>query len=373
MIETYVQTDGRTDRLHLRNSSIELLRIIAILIIIMHHFGVHGVFHVLDSSVNILTVDSFSWQMVFTQLVCWGGEMGNAIFILITGYFMINRSLHWRKLALLLMTMFFYSWVIEAIVYGGNFLPHTFGDLVRETLPVLFGANWFISCYLIFSLFIPFINRFLLALNKKEYESFLLLFFLSLLVLPSFKMVTFFNDAPILFFGLIYACGGYLRLYGSRWTTSEMNRHHLRNFLILLVILLLSILISDVLGIVFHKETFLTTRTNPVIHIVGVPMAISLFLYFLTRPRFYSMRINNIAGTVLGIYLIHDNDLVRKIIWDYILPNLDYIHSSGYILFYFGKVLVVFLICCVIEGARKKWMEPVMQRCLNWIFRVKQN
>lgn len=39
-----------------RNSSIELLRII----IIMHHFGIHGVFHMLDKSYNILIVDNLS-------------------------------------------------------------------------------------------------------------------------------------------------------------------------------------------------------------------------------------------------------------------------------------------------------------------------
>lgn len=57
-----------------RNSSIELLRIIAMIIIIMHHFGIHGVFHMLDKSYNILIVDNLSWQIIFTQIVSWGGE-----------------------------------------------------------------------------------------------------------------------------------------------------------------------------------------------------------------------------------------------------------------------------------------------------------
>ena len=55
-----------------RNSSVELLRIIAMGIIIIHHFGVHGVFHVLDQSQNILMVDNLSWQIIFTQIVSWG-------------------------------------------------------------------------------------------------------------------------------------------------------------------------------------------------------------------------------------------------------------------------------------------------------------
>ena len=42
------QSDRQTDRTRPRNSSLELLRIIAMLVIITHHFGVHGIFHILD-------------------------------------------------------------------------------------------------------------------------------------------------------------------------------------------------------------------------------------------------------------------------------------------------------------------------------------
>ena len=73
------------------------------LVIIACHFGVHGIFHVLEPAKSIFHADMFSWQFAFTQLIDWGGNMGNAIFILITGYFMVNRSVNWKKLVLLLM------------------------------------------------------------------------------------------------------------------------------------------------------------------------------------------------------------------------------------------------------------------------------
>ena len=46
------------------------------IIIIMHHFGIHGVFHMLDKSYNILIVDNLSWQIIFTQIISWGGANG---------------------------------------------------------------------------------------------------------------------------------------------------------------------------------------------------------------------------------------------------------------------------------------------------------
>ena len=44
----------QTDRMRPRNLSLELLRIIAMLVIISCHFGVHGVFLVLDPAKSSL-------------------------------------------------------------------------------------------------------------------------------------------------------------------------------------------------------------------------------------------------------------------------------------------------------------------------------
>lgn len=357
------QTDRQTGR-RPRNSSLELLRIIAMLVIITHHFGVHGVFHVLEPAKSIFHVDMFSWQVAFTQLIDWGGSMGNAIFILITGYFMVNRSVNGKKIVLLLLAMFFYAWLIEAVVYGGNFLPHTFKDIIHESLPILFGGNWFVSCYIIFSLFIPFENLFLSHLTKGQYQAFLALFFLCYSVLPTVKVVTFFSNAPILFFAFVYAIGGYLRLHGASLQAEGQHKRYLRYFFAMVLLLLASILAFDAVGLLLHKDVFLKGSAHLAM-ILNIPLAVSLFLYFLTRPYFFSAMINRIAGTVLGIYLIHDNNLMRTLIWDYIFPNLDYIHSSYYVLFYIGKVFAVFAICSIVELLRKRYVERPLSAALD--------
>ena len=336
------------------------------LIIIAHHFGVHGVFHVLEPAKSIFHADMFSWQFAFTQLIDWGGNMGNAIFILITGYFMVNRSVNWKKLVLLLMAMFFYAWYIEAVVYGANLLPHTLTKIISASLPILFGGNWFVSCYIIFSLFIPFENLLLSHLTKGQYQVFLALFFLCYSVLPAFKIVTFFSNAPILFFVFVYAIGGYLRLHGTSLRTAGQHKRYLRCFLAMVLLVLASILALDAVGLLLHRDGFLKESARLTM-ILTIPLAVSLFLYFLTRPYFFSAAINRIAGTVLGIYLIHDNNLMRALIWDYIFPNLDYLHSSWYVLFYISKVLAVFVICSAIELLRKHYVEQplavLLDRC----------
>lgn len=290
--------------------------------------------------------------------------MGNAIFILITGYFMVNRSVNGKKIVLLLLAMFFYDWLIEAVVYGGNFLPPTFKGVLRESLPILFSGNWFVSCYIIFSLFIPFENLFLSHLTKGQYQAFLALFFLCYSVLPTVKVVTFFSNAPILFFAFVYAIGGYLRLHGASLLVEGQHKRYLRCFLAMVLLLLVSILAFDAVGLLLHKDVFLKGSAHLAM-ILNIPLAVSLFLYFLTRPYFFSAMINRIAGTVLGIYLIHDNNLMRTLIWDYIFPNLDYIHSSYYVLFYIGKVFAVFAICSIVELLRKRYVERPLSAALD--------
>ena len=290
--------------------------------------------------------------------------MGNAIFILITGYFMVSSSVHWKKIAVLLVTMLFYSWLIELIVYGGGLLPFSVRSVFQQTFPILFGSNWFVSCYIIFSFFIPFINRFLLNLEKNKYQCFLLLFFAFFEVFPDLEFNTFFSDAPIMFFFLIYSCGAYIKLYGEKILSPSYHKRYLLIFIILLMLLWGSILFFDAIGLIFHKDSMIKGAFHLFL-ILQIPMAMSLFLYFLTKPRFYNACINKIAGTILGIYLIHDNDLMRIIIWNDILPNLDYIHSSWYILFYAGKVAAVFVFCSVIEYLRKRYLSSLFLSCVN--------
>ncbi len=333
------------------------------LIIITHHFGVHGVFHVLEPAKNILGVDNLTWQLIFTQLVSWGGSLGNILFMMITGYFMINRSVSVKKILLLIGAMFFYSWLIEGISYGLIGLPYTIKGLITNTVPLWFGHNWFVSCYIVFSIFIPFVNKLLTSLTKRQYLILLLLLFVFYNFIPAFKGATFMKGAPLIFFGFGYALGGYLKLYNND-TTGNLHGRCAKYLIALLATIEISTLLLDGCGVYLHNDKIIQHATH-FAGVLSVPLAISLFLYFKTLKPFYNSKINAIAGTVLGVYLIHDNDLMRKIIWDYVYPNLEYVTSDFYILFYIGKVIAVFFVCALIEFYRKKYIEPIFLKFLD--------
>ena len=68
-----------------RNSSLELLRIISMLLIMCAHFVVHGIY-------PLPTVETFSINHVVLQIIGSYAYVGVGAFMLITGYFMIKSE-----------------------------------------------------------------------------------------------------------------------------------------------------------------------------------------------------------------------------------------------------------------------------------------
>lgn len=67
-----------------RQSGIELLRLVAMFGIVLSHWGGHGSWVVNNDNTFIV-------NKVFLQLTQYFGEIGNCVFVLITGYFCANN------------------------------------------------------------------------------------------------------------------------------------------------------------------------------------------------------------------------------------------------------------------------------------------
>lgn len=342
----------------LRNSSVELLRIIAMLLIITHHFGFHGIFHESMMKSAYYTVDHLTWQFVLTQMLCWGGGVGNLIFIFITGYYMIDRKVDYFKILSLILVMTVLSVIILLILYVCGY-QFGFFDLIKQIFSIWFGNNWFVSCYVVFSLFIPFINILLKTITKKQFENLLLISFFVFVIIPFLKGNTYTNHAPLLFFSLAYSIGVYIKLHVD---VNEKIKHCKFVGGISLVLLLSLIGLFDYLGIYFTNDRLIYFATYSK-EILQYPIAICMFIYFLAKKEFYNSLINEIAGTCLGIYLIHDNDLVRPIIWDDCFKNVAFISEWYYPFFVIIKVSIVFVLSSFIYCVISKCIRLLINNC----------
>ena len=345
-----------------RESNVELLRIVAMLIIIVHHFCVHGIVRYYDGiSTNI------SWQIVLTQLVGWGGHMANGIFVVITGYYMFGRQVNYKKIALLTCTMFFYSWVIGAVLYGSNFFPLSIKDVVHSVIPLWFGHNWFVSCYIIFSLFIPFINKLLISLDEKQFKKLLVILFLTDILLPTFRFTTFIKEAPIVYFGFMYSVGAYCRQYLYCREEFSHSKKWCTYLWWSLIGLGLTIISLDLIGIILKKDIFIRGVWG-FVKIFSTFITIAMFMYFVTIPKFYNRTINCLATATLGVYLIHDNDLIRVVIWKTFFPNEFYLNEWWFPIVIIIKTVVVYIVCVFIDTMRQKYIEPIYSKWLDKIW-----
>lgn len=73
-----------------RKSNIELLRIIAMVMIVGHHYAVHGVLHKLTGGGGY--IEGSLPNKILVCLLEPGGTVGVAVFFMITGFFLINRK-----------------------------------------------------------------------------------------------------------------------------------------------------------------------------------------------------------------------------------------------------------------------------------------
>lgn len=99
----------------IRNSSVELFRIISMLIIIAHHYVVNsGLLEVINESNHLEEND------IFLLLFGWGGKTGINCFILVTGYYMCTSKITLKKYIKLLSERYFYAIVFFFHIFSNR-------------------------------------------------------------------------------------------------------------------------------------------------------------------------------------------------------------------------------------------------------------
>ena len=146
------------EKTNIRKSNIELLRIIGMLMIIAHHYVVNS------GIMDAFEPRSTSANYIFLTL--WGmwGKTAINLFILISGYFMCTSNLTIRRYCKVFLEYIYYELGIYLIMlvvgYEAVGLNRIF-DLLFGIFRYANGSGNFLSSFLIFYFFIPFINIFI--------------------------------------------------------------------------------------------------------------------------------------------------------------------------------------------------------------------
>lgn len=223
-----------------RDSSFELLRIISMFSIVICHFATHGEF---QFDTQTISVPRLWWY--FIEM---GGNFGVNIFVLISGYFLIDvkdEAFNFRRILKFWGQVFFYSVLIPVVFSAAGVVKLTIKEWIKAGLPLLFRQWWFASAYFVLYLIHPFLNIFLHSLSKKTFQSFVATLIIIWCIVPTFTFLTFeCND--LLWFITLYSVAAYIRLFDLN--PSFNTKHYLVYWLLFSSLRYFSSLIFILIG-----------------------------------------------------------------------------------------------------------------------------
>lgn len=304
----------------------------------MHHFACHGGYTFDDS------VPFENEALIRTFIV--GGKLGVNVFVLISGYFLIDKQFKWKKFIRLALQVFFYSSVIYLLFLAFGLAIFDIEDLFKNFFPLITNRYWFMSCYVILYVLSPFINKMIKAISKKEHE-FLILFLLFVKTIITIFGYNYLSNVG--WFITLYIVSAYLKKY---------------NVLTNVWISLASFCLSFTAMIVF--SVFLRYSVYGLNNIVCFVASVSLFNVFRNmKTSFHSKAVNLVSSAMLGVYLIHDNNFVRPFLWQETLECRRMARKPFFSQYAINVVIIVFAVCTAIELARIYLIEKPLIKAIK--------
>lgn len=332
----------------MRDSNIELYRIISMLLIVAHHYVVNS------GVITAIYREPTSIRSLCLLLFGAFGKIGINCFVLITGYFMCKSNISAKKFAKLICEFLFYRWLIYAIFWLSGYESLTLKGFLKVVILIKSVGQNFTGTYLLFFLFIPFLNKLIAVLSEKQH--------LLLILLTGFTYV-FFGTVPgfsvtmnyVSWYMVLYFVASYLRLYSKAWFESN------KIWGTLSVVFILLSLSSVVGGAYLYQRTgrdwiyeFVTDSNTFLAFAVGI----STFLFFRNLKIKPSRVINSIASTCFGVLMIHAHgSVMHRWLWGDLLNNVEAFASPYWYLHAILSVIGIFAVCCVIDLLRMRFLE----------------
>lgn len=190
----------------IRSSNIELLRVIAMFMVVLGHYYVKSGFP--DDSLIITS------KLVMQFLGSWS-KIAVDIFVIISGYFLVTQKFRWEKI-----WKFFgctYFWSLATLCFVLLVLNQNVEkSLIMKAVNPITPLNWFARAYLVLYIAFPLINKMIERISKTQLGVIIAIFTTAFYVTPSIRGLSLGGYLNSFFmFADMYCIGAYLRLYSN--------------------------------------------------------------------------------------------------------------------------------------------------------------
>lgn len=323
-----------------RNYGIDLLRLFAMfLVVVLHVLGQGGILNNTSGVANC-----FCWLLeisAYCAVDCYA---------LITGYVSyreIENKYHYAKILNFWIAVFFYSIGITLLI---SFLDCGLvgtKELIKSMLPIVTREYWYVNAYFGLFFIIPWLNKFLRNISKKEFNQ------LAFILFTIFSIFALFGGYYSDIFNL---SGGYslawlviVYIFGAWIKKCEINK---------------KISIKKWCCIIFACIMF--TWLWKIFSPLGENLFVSyisftiLFVAIALVSIFSKLKINGylkkfisfFSPAAFGVYLIH----TQSLIWNYLFKNsflfITYFSLPYIIILVLISAFFVFIVCLFIERIR---------------------
>lgn len=336
-----------------RDSNFELLRIVAILMVLVLHadfFSLEG-----PSAADIMSDLSGSSMKILIQALTISAVN---IFVMISGFYGIHHS----KLGIfnLLFQTFFYliTIYVVCIAFGLSQLNVTG---IKE-LFMLTPSNWFLKSYILLYIIAPVLNTFASKANKRQFKFILIAYYAFVLIwgwlFPTSTDYIVGGYSPV-FFVWLYMLARYMRLYSYR-----INQLSFITAILLCIAIVLFALLSCISTYYIGGDTvygyILLQYVSP------TTVATAMLLIIATSKLHISSKlINRLAASSFAVYLVYVNPNLltpyRNLFRDLYHSN----HSLMYWIIVLGLVAIMYIAVAVIDAIRIFLWKRIEQSYLN--------
>ena len=325
------------------NTGINLFKLFSMFMIaLLHILGFGGITRASAGTISYYPA-YFMQNATFCAVNCYA---------LVSGYLMLGKKIKLSRITELWFEVFFYSVGLSSIMMIVYRDLLSVRNIIYAVTPIISKQYWYMTAYFLMYLFIPMMNKFAEAADKKSFTAVIAV--ILLLTTGSFIIgkdgFKFSEGYSPIWLMVMYLVGAYMRKFGigakMKWYSA----------LLLYVVSVgcnfaLNVFLKNPMKKIFTDGNVnYLTYTSPFV----VLSAIFLFIFFskLKFGKRTGKLINYITPAALGVYLIHTHPLVfNKLIKDIAMPLVNY----GMAAIIFGSIamaLAIFIICIVIDLLR---------------------
>lgn len=324
-----------------RGSNLELLRILCMLLIIGDH---------LTGQSGIADYTTLLSSFAFCLIGC-GSRIACSVFVLIGGWFLCEQPYKTRRPLSLWLSLWLYTVPVTLLCKLAG-LDVSWGALRWAAFPASTRQLWFISDYLLLLLCVPLLNRLLRGLSRPAHRGLLAVLAVPLIVYPTL----FGENGAVSDTAWMFLYEYLLITYLRRWPDNRLAhllQHRAAALGLGLGLPLLNTILRAVLetrgltdGKAFQYMAYYRTALGALPNLLA---ALALFYLFKGLGLGCVRWVNALAGTTLGVYILHQVPAFRGFLWNGLLQAEAHHGSVGYTLL---AILAVFLGCAAVDALR---------------------